>query len=197
MDDLFPNSLLPEELGFDVAPLFWPLFFALYPREDDLPRVVDWQCGLCRRYRPELDLRSPELLHVSVEEWGRRGHRRQPLRDAIAVAEQYFAYPSFEITFIATVPFGAGGNALVAIADSAGNRTVDGLRNALADAQEYAGIEARRGRKQAHMTLGYFRKPGVEGGPIEPFGFKVAAVDLVLSNRGHGEHMHLARWRLQ
>jgi 2'-5' RNA ligase len=196
MDDLFPDSRLSQGLGFDAAPLLWPLFFALYPKDEDLPHVVSWQRCLCHRYQPALYLRSPELLHVSVEEWGMRGRRRQPLRDAIALAEQYFAYPSFEIAFAAIASFGAGGQALVAIADGAGSRSVDGLRIALADAQRYAGIEARRGHKQAHLTLGYSNKLSVESGAIEPFGFKVAAVDLVLSNRGHGEHMHLTRWLL-
>ena len=75
-------------------------------------------------------------------------------------------------------------------------RDVHGLRLALADAQKPFGLSGSRGMSEPHMTLGYRDNLPVQRQSVEPISFRVEAVDLVVSNLGHTEHLHQARWSL-
>ena len=65
MGDLFPRSLEPDAVGFDAVRFIAPVFFAIYPSAEDLPRVVAWQRQVCESLAPaRVSPRPPELLHV-------------------------------------------------------------------------------------------------------------------------------------
>ena len=49
----------------------------------------------------------------------------------------------------------------------------------------------------AHLTLGYGDNLPEERRSIAPFRFHVGAVDLVMSETGHSQHVRLDRWLLQ
>jgi RNA 2',3'-cyclic 3'-phosphodiesterase len=194
MDDLFSASLQSHAIGFDALSHRAPVFFAIYPSTEDLPRVVAWQRRLCGQLA--ISLRPPELLHVSVALCGSPRRQRQPLPEALRAAAVQFVHPAFELRLEATAGFGADGRAFVALADAAGTRAVHGLRLALAEAQQYVGLVATRGMSEAHLTLGYGDGLPLERRPVEPLGFRVEAVELVASQVGHSEHVHIDRWRL-
>ncbi|MEW9572960.1 2'-5' RNA ligase family protein [Rhodanobacter sp. Si-c] len=198
MDDLFPASLRPDAIGFDALPHLAPVFFAIYPSAADLPRVVTWQRRICGQIAPStISLRPPGLLHVSVALCGTPRRQRQSLPDALRAAAAQFACPAFELRLEATAGFGADGRAFVAVADAAGTRAVHGLRLALAEAQQHVGLVAARGMSEAHLTLGYGDALPAGRQPVEPLGFRVEAVELVASQVGHSEHVHIDRWPLK
>jgi 2'-5' RNA ligase len=198
MDDLFPESLKPEAIGFGAIRDVAPVFFAIYPSADDLPRVLAWRQRICaQRDVPSIAPRPDELLHVSVAEAGVPRRLREPLEVALRLAAECFSYPPFELTLDALAGgFGRDGRALVALADASGTNSVNGLRVALADAQKPFGLSANRGASAPHLTLGYGDGLPDERRAIEPVSFRVEAVDLVASNVGKSEHLHLARWFL-
>ena len=70
MQDLFPGSLHPEALRDDILPFLRPVFFAIYPADEDRLRIAGWQKQLCFGLRSAITLRPLELLHVSVAECG-------------------------------------------------------------------------------------------------------------------------------
>lgn len=195
-DDLFPSSLEPEAIGFDAIRLVGPTFFAIYPSAHDLPRIVEWQNRIFQQLGlTGINPRPPEILHVSVAACGRSKQQRQPLDAALKLAAERFSYPSFELTLEAIACFGDD-RALVAVADTAGMRDVQGLRLALADAQKPLGLSGLRGSTTPHLTLGYRDNLPTERQQVDPISFRVEAVDLVVSNYGHTEHLHQARWQL-
>src|SRR5690348_14847443 len=98
MKDLFPDSLQPEAIGFDAVPYLAPVFFAIYPSSDDLPRVAAWQKRLCRQLEiPQIALRPAGLLHISVAACGTSRRRRQPLAEALRSAQDRFVHPAFDV----------------------------------------------------------------------------------------------------
>jgi 2'-5' RNA ligase len=197
VDDLFPGLLAPNVIGFGAIRHMAPIFFAIYPPKRDLSRIVDWQRSLCQRIEPpDVTLRPPQLLHISVALCGTPKQQRQPLEIALQSAAERFSCPSFELTLEATARFGEDGRAFVAVADAMGARHVHGLRLALADAQKPFGLSGPRGMSEPHLTLGYRDGLPAERRPVEPIRFRVDAVDLVVSNTGHSEHLHFARWLL-
>ena len=198
MDDLFPESLKPEAIGFGAIRDVVPVFFAIYPSADDLSRVLAWRKQICRqRDVPPVAPRPDEILHVSVAEAGVPRRLREPLEVALRLAAECFSYQPFELTLDALVGgFGRDGRALVALADASSTNSVNGLRVALADAQKPFGLFASRAANAPHLTLGYGDGLPDERRPIEPISFHVEAVDLVASNVGKSEHLHLAHWLL-
>ena len=194
MQDLFPELLQPEALQDDILPFLHPVFFAIYPADEDRPRVAKWQKQLCAGLSSAIVLRPIELLHVSVAACGRAGRKRQSLRDALHEAAQHFSFRPFDLTFEATTRFGENGRAFVAIADEASQRQIDELRIALADAQRWAGLLGSRGHQVAHLTLGYGDNLPEDRRSIPPFRFHVGAVDLVESKTGQSEHVLWDRW---
>lgn len=196
VQDLFPDSLHLDTLRDDILPFLHPVFFAIYPADEDRPRTVEWQKRLCAGLSSSIDLRPIELLHVSVAVCGRAARKRQSLRDALGEAARHFSFQPFDLTFEATTRFGENGRAFVAIADEASQQRIDELRIALADAQRWTGLSGSRGHQVAHLTLGYGNNLPEDRRPIPPFRFHVDAVDLVTSNTGHAEHIRLDRWPL-
>lgn len=153
--------------------------------------------GDCARISsPAIRPRPVALLHVSVAVCGRPDRKRQPLQDALRDASRHFSFAPFDVTFAATTRFGGDGRAFVAIADEASQQRIDELRIALADAQRWTGLSGSRGHQIAHLTLGYGDNLPEDRRPIPPFRFHVGAVDLVMSNTGHAEHIRLDRWSL-
>lgn len=196
-DDLFPSSLAPEAIGFDAIRSIAPTFFAIYPSAQDLPRIVEWRKRIFRQLGLSGVIPRPsEILHVSVAECGKPKQQRQPLDLALKLAAERFSYPCFELTLEASARFGSDDRALVVVADVAGMRDVHGLRLALADAQKLFGLAGSRGASESHMTLGYRDNLPVERQAVEPISFRVEAVDLVVSNFGHSEHLHIGHWLL-
>lgn len=198
MDDLFPESLEPDAIGFSAIREVMPVFFAIYPSANDLARLLPWRQRICRhRDVPSLVLRPDEILHVSVAEAGVPRWLREPLESALRRAAERFSYPPFEITLDTCAGgFGRDRRAFVALADTRSTNSVNGLRVALADAQNPDGLFARRGAGTPRITLGYGDGLPDERRSIEPISFQVEAVDLVASNVGKSEHLHLARWKL-
>jgi 2'-5' RNA ligase len=197
MDDLFPATLAPDAIGFDAIPTIAPTFFAIYPSTHDLPRIVEWRKRIFRQLGlTDVNPRPSEILHVSVVECGKSRQQRQPLDVALKLAAERFSYPSFELTLEVSARFGSDDRALVVVANAAGMRDVHGLRLALADAQKPFGLSGSRGMSEPHMTLGYRDNLPVERQSVEPISFRIEAVDLVVSNLGHTEHLHQARWSL-
>lgn len=172
------------------------MFFALYPGGRDLPRMVDWQRSLCRREGASIVPRPRELLHVSIAECGRPKRQREPLPAALAEAERHFSFPAFEMMFDSIARFGRDGGALAAIADAASQQKARDLHTAIADAQRHAGLFVSRGAFEAHLTLGYGDGLTLDRRGIPPSGFRVAAVELVVSETGKSRHRHLMRWGL-
>lgn len=184
-------------LGFDALPHVAPVFFAIYPSADELPRVAAWQRRVCKRLGVSgFTPRPPDLLHVSVALCGTPRQQREPLAWALHTASQRFAYPRFELTLDSVARFGADGRAFVAVADKAGTRAIQALRIALADAQKSVGLASSRAVSQAHLTLGYGDGLPEGSASIEPMRFQVGAVDLVASLVGQSRHAHLDRWWL-
>ena len=197
MQDLFPESLHPEALRDDILPYLRPVFFAIYPADEDRPRIAAWQKRLCAGLSSAITQRPVELLHVSVAACGRPGRKRQSLQDALREAARHFSFQPFDLTFEATARFSQDNRAFVAIADEASQRRVNELRIALADAQRWAGLSGSRGNQVAHLTLGYGTHLPEVRRSIAPFRFHVGAVDLVMSHTGHSEHIRLDRWLLR
>jgi len=196
-EDLFPASLAPDAVGFDAVRSIAPTFFAIYPSAQDLPRMVEWRKSIFRQLGLSGVIPRPsEILHVSVAECGKSKQQRQPLDVALKLAAERFSYPSFELTLQASARFGSDDRALVVVSDAAGMRDVHGLRLALADAQKPFGLVGLRGMSEPHMTLGYGDNLPVERQALEPISFRVEAVDLVVSNFGHSEYLHMGRWLL-
>lgn len=196
-EDLFPASLAPDAVGFDAVRIIAPTFFAIYPSARDLPRMVEWRKSIFRQLGLSGVIPRPsEIPHVSVAECGKSKQQRQPLDVALKLAAERFSYPSFELTLEASARFGSNDRALVVVSDAAGMRDVHGLRLALADAQKPFGLAGSRGMSEPHMTLGYRDNLPVERQVLEPISFRVEAVDLVVSNFGHSEHLHMGRWLL-
>jgi 2'-5' RNA ligase len=196
MDDLFPNSLAPDAIGFGAVRDMAPIFFAIYPSAKDLDRIVCWQRNLCQQVEPpDITLRPPVLLHVSVAACGTPKQLRQPFEIALQSAAECFSHPSFELTLEATARFGKD-RAFVAVADATGARHVHGLRLALANAQKPFGLSGPRGMSEPHLTLGYRDNLPAQRRSVESISFRVGAVDLVVSNVGHSEHVHIAHWLL-
>lgn len=196
MEDLFPETWRPGSLGADAIPHLWVTFFAIYPAEHDLARVVDWQRSICRQEAAPIVMRPSKILHVSVAECGKSKQRLQPLPNALAEAARHFSFPAFELVFDSVARFGKDGCTCVAVADPASQGMFAGLRTAIADAQRRAGIFVSRGKCEAHLTLGYGDRSRVERRNIEPFGFRVGAVDFVASKWGVSHHEHCERWVL-
>lgn len=197
MPDLFPESLHPETLRDDILPYLRPVFFAIYPADEDRPRIAEWQKRLCADLSSAVTLRPVGLLHVSVAACGRPGRKRQSLQDALQEAARHFSFQPFDLAFEATACFSQDNRAFVAIADEASQRRINELRIALADAQRWAGLLGSRGNQVAHLTLGYGDNLPEERRSIEPFRFHVDAVDLAMSDTGRSEHIQLDRWLLQ
>jgi len=197
MPDLFPESLRPEALRDDILPYLRPVFFAIYPADEDRLRIAEWQKRLCAGLSPAIALRPIGLLHVSVAACGRLGRKRQSLQDALREAARHFSFQPFDLTFETTARFSQDGRAFVAIAGEASQRRVNELRIALADAQRWAGLLGSRGNHVAHLTLGYGDNLPEAQRSISPFRFHVGAVDLVMSNTGRSEHIRLGRWLLR
>jgi len=196
MGDLFPESQRPDSLGADVIPYLYSTFFAVYPEERDLPRVVDWQQSICRQSCVPIAMRPPKVLHVSVAECGKPKQKLQPLPDALSEAARHFSFPAFDLVFDSIARFGKNGHACAAIADAASQEIFAGLRTAIADAQRRVGMFVSRGRCEAHLTLGYGDGLPVERRSIEPFAVRVAAVEFVASEWGKSHHEHLVRWAM-
>lgn len=196
MDDLFPGTRDPEALGTDGMLHAHPVFFAIYPAEADLSRVAGWQARILGEHAPRMTSRRKEVLHVSVAECGKPKRRRQTLQQALDEAERHFSFPAFDIAFDAIARFGRDGRACVACADKTGQDAIQRLRIALADAQRHAGLFVSRASQDAHLTLGYGDALPQQRLTIPPFGFHVAAVDLVVSEVGHSRHRLLKRWVL-
>jgi len=170
MGDLFPETRRPESLGADAIPYMYSTFFAIYPEERDLSRVVDWQRSICRQGSVPIAMRPPRILHVSVAECGKPKQRLRPLPDALSEAAHHFSFPAFDLVFDSVARFGKDARACVAIADAASQAIFGGLRTAIADAQRRVGIFVSRGKCEAHLTLGYGDGLPVERRSIEPFG---------------------------
>jgi 2'-5' RNA ligase len=197
LNDLFPDLLRPEAMGFDAIRLGAPVFFAIYPMAADLPRIVEWQQRICGEFEPpKVELRPPEILHISVAACGKPTRQRQPLKESLQAAAERFSYPSFELTLVASTRFGGDDRALVAVADANGSRAVHGLRLAIADAQKTEGLSGSRSRDETHLTLGYRDGLPAERRAIEPISFRVETVDLAVSLVGHTKHVHFTSWRL-
>lgn len=197
MGDLFPDSLDPRAIGFGAIRFMAPVFFAIYPPAEDLPRIVEWQRRACQRVAPpHVSLLPPSLLHLSVAACGTPRQQRDPLEVALRSAAKRFSCSPFELTLEATARFSKDGRAFVAVTDEVGVSHIHQLRLALADAQKPFGLSGGRGMTEPHLTLGYCDDLPAERRPVEPISFRVEAVDLVASNVGHSEHLHLARWLL-
>ena len=197
MPDLFPESLSPEALRHDILPYLRPIFFAIYPADEDMWRFAEWQKRLCANLPSPIARRPVELLHVSVAACGRPDRKRQSLQDALQEAARHFSFESFDLTFEAITRFGEDNRAFVAIADEASQQRLNELRIALADAQRWAGLSGSRGKHVAHLTLGYGDNLPEGRRSIAPFRFHVGAVDLVMSDTGQSEHIPLDRWLLR
>jgi 2'-5' RNA ligase len=194
--ELFPETWRPESLGPDAIPYLWPTFFAIYPAKCDLFQLIDWQRSICQRETAVVHKRPPNLLHFSVVECGKPKQKRQPLPEALAEAQRYFSFPAFDMVFDSVAHFGRADRAVVAVANVASQEMFKGLRTAVADAQRRAGIFASRGKHEAHLTLGYADGIPKERRNIEPFRFRVDAIELVASDRGKSHHERLERWPL-
>lgn len=197
MQDLFPDSFHSEALRDDILPYLHPVFFAIYPADEDRLRIAEWQKQLCFGLRSAIALRPLELLHVSVAECGKPKQKRKPLLDALQEVAGHFSFQPFDLTFETTARFGQDGRAFVAIADEASQQRFNELRIALADAQRWAGLLGSRGNHVAHLTLGYGDMLPEERRSIPPFRFHVGAVDLVESKTGQSEHVQRDRWLLR
>lgn len=196
MEDLFPETRRPQSLGADAIPYLCSTFFAIYPEKRDVPRVVEWQRSICGQGSAPLAMRPANVLHVSVAECGKPQRKLQPLPDAMSAAARHFSFPAFELVFDSVARFGNHGRACVALADAASQAIFGDLRAAIADAQRHVGMFVSRGRSEAHLTLGYGEESALERRSIEPFGFRVAAVEFVASEWGKSNHVHLVRWAL-
>jgi 2'-5' RNA ligase len=196
--DLFPGSLDPRAIGFGAVRFVAPIFFAIYLPAEDQPRFVEWRRRVCCPIAPpHVELLPPSLLHISVAACGTPKQQRDPLEVALRSAAQHFSCSPFELTLRAIMRFGKGGRAFVALTDEVGARHVHRLRLALADAQRPFGLSGARGIREPHLTLGYRDDLPAERREIESISFHVNAVDLVVSDVGHSEHLHLARWLLK
>ena len=176
MEDLFPETWRPESLGADAIPCLWVTFFAIFRAKRDLPRLINWQRSICRREAGAIEMRRPTVLHVGIA--------------------RHFSFPAFDLVFDSVARFGKDGRACVAVADAAGQEKIADLRATLATAQRRVGIFLPRGKCEAHLTPGYGDRCSTERRSIEPFGFRVAAVEYVASEQGKSHHEPLVRWML-
>ncbi len=198
MPDLFPEIFEPDNIGLAGVRLYAPIFFAIYPDATVLPAILESRRRLVR----ELGLRKfaarpAGLLHVSIAECGKPSRLRQPLELALLAAFERFSFPAFDIRLDKRARFGVDDRAFVLVADEATQATMHGLRNALADAQQSCGLTGKRTVVVPHLTLGYCDELPDERVPVPPVTFRATAVDLVVSNQGHSEHLLLARWSLR
>jgi 2'-5' RNA ligase len=197
--DLFPNSLSPDSLGFHGVALTMPHFFALYPDDIARTRIVERQRELCERIGLKRSAWRPRrVFHITIAEWGEGKRLREPYEIALQKSMERFSFPAFDVALIATARFnaGAGGWAFVLEGDAATARHAHGLRNALADAQQSQGLSAPRSVFRPHLTIAHGANIPEEPLPIEPIRFRARHIEMVVSNFGKSEHIHLDRWKL-
>jgi 2'-5' RNA ligase len=198
--DLFPQLLLPEALGFQALTLMAPAFFAIRPDEIASAKITERQPELCERagLKPSAS-RPASLFHISIAPWGSGKRLCQPYEAALDKAKEQFSFPAFDVTLTCVTRFNAGDGqwALVLEADAETAGYVHALRKALADTQQLQGLSAPRGAFRPHVTIAYGRDIPDETLPIEPIRFRAKHVEMIVSNWGKGEHIHLDRWELQ
>jgi 2'-5' RNA ligase len=198
--DLFPESLQPEAIGFGAVRLVAACFFALYPDDAAREQIAGLQRERCRRLglHPR-KWRPPELLHVSIAEWGDARRLHMPLDDALRNAKEHFFHPPIDVTLVSTARLSAqnGEFAFVFEADAETARQARSLRNALADAQSHSGLVAERGAIRPHVTVAYGRHIPHEVVPIPPIRFRAMTVEMIISRPGAREQHHLDHWNLQ
>ncbi|HKZ09716.1 MAG TPA: 2'-5' RNA ligase family protein [Rhodanobacteraceae bacterium] len=197
MDDLFPDTLQPGEVGIAGLPAFIPRFFALYPDAGELPEIVERQLTLCREVAPSgsITARPARMLHVSIALCGTPRRLRYSMEEALRRAQEAFHFPAFDVVLDSTACFGSDGTALVAVADTHTTDRVHDLRRELADAQQRFGLIGERSATVPHLTLGYGKRLLDRRQAIRPLGFRAREVCLVIST-GHSEHRCVARWPL-
>lgn len=197
MDDLFPDTLQPAEIGIAGLPAFIPRFFALYPDAEELPDIVERQLMLCREIAPSgrITARPAWMLHVTIALCGTPRRLRYSMEEALHRAQEAFRLSAFDVVLDSLASFGSDGTALVAVADTHTTDRVHGLRRALADAQRPFGLVSERSMAVPHLTLGYGKRPLDGRLTIPPIRFRAKEVCLVVST-GQSEHQCLARWPL-
>lgn len=198
VDDLFPDTLQPSEVGIAGIPAFVPRFFALYPDAEEFPGIVERQLRLCRELAPSGSItpRPSWVLHVSVALCGTPRRLRYQMEEALLRAQEAFCFPAFDVVLDSVACFGSDGTAFVVVADTKTTELVHDLRRALADAQQPFGLVAERSATVPHLTLGYSKQPLDQRYAIEPIRFRAKEVCLVVSNTGRSEHLCRARWQL-
>lgn len=197
VDDLFPDTLQPSEVGIAGIPAFVPRFFALYPDAEELPEIVERQLRLCRESAPpgSITPRPTWMLHVSVALCGTPRRLRDSMEEALLRAQEAFCFPAFDAVLDSVAGFGGDGTAFVAVADARTTELVHGLRRALADAQQPFGLIGERSAAVPHLTLGYGKRPLGQRHAIQQIRFRAKEVRLVIST-GRSEHQCVARWPL-
>jgi 2'-5' RNA ligase len=155
MADLFPESLRPEAIGFQVLTVLAPHFFALYP-DDEAESRLRVVLSELEHMHPgnRWNRRPPGIPHLTIAEWGKPRGIHEPYEEALLKAKGRFFCPAFDVTFVNTASF-ANGTALVLEVDAASADACHRLRIALADAQRPFGLIGARARFKPHLTLAY------------------------------------------
>jgi hypothetical protein len=107
VDDLFPDTLQPSEVGIAGIPAFVPRFFALYPDAEELPEIVERQLRLCRESAPpgSITPRPTWMLHVSVALCGTPRRLRDSMEEALLRAQEAFCFPAFDVVLDSVAGF--------------------------------------------------------------------------------------------
>lgn len=198
VDDLFPDTLQPAEVGIAGLPAFIPRFFALYPDAQELPGIVARQLELCREVAPSGNIaaRPGRMLHVTIALCGTARRLRYSMEEALRRAQEAFHFAAFDVVLDSAAAFGGDAMAFVAVADTQTADRVHDLRRALADAQQPFGLVGERSASVPHLTLGYGKRSIDRRHAISPIRFRAREVCLVLST-GQSAHECLARWPLE
>jgi 2'-5' RNA ligase len=174
------------------------LFWGLVPASPDGQRIFQFAVG----WRAELGLTgrllTPAQLHVSLFALGDYAGIPQGLIDAARLAGDAVRLPPFDVTFDRVMSFyRRDRKRAFVLRPSANVAPLSEFHRVLGEEMKSAGlVRWVTPHFTPHMTLLYDRRMIAEQS-VKAVRWHVDGFVLIHSLVGHGQHVHLARWRLE
>jgi RNA 2',3'-cyclic 3'-phosphodiesterase len=190
---------MPDQLflpGFERAPAFDVLFFALLLEAESASRIVKLRQRLCEEFGLCGRRIAADLLHISLHGIGAYdGLPRAVVQRAKEAGAAVLAKP-FDIVLDRAMSFGPKRELRPFVLRTGDEAALVTFHRLLAGAMKNAGFRRIASRFTPHMTLLYGDRAVVERS-IDAIQWTVRDFVLIQSLRGRGKHIHLARWSLR
>jgi len=173
------------------------LYFALLPDPVTAASIAKLRQELRAKYGLTGQVRSSELLHLSLNGVGKFDAVPPQIISAAVKAGAAVRAAPFEMTFDRMMSF-RGKSAPLVLRCRDGLAALTALHKALSAEMARMGLKSGIGSAfTPHVTLLYDRKVVPQSPLDHPVGWKVRDFALVHSLHGKGRHLHLARWPLR